>query len=388
VDALKSRLQRSSAGITSRGAMVVFQFSIMIVLIISLLVIHKQMWLIRHKDLGFRRDQLITIDIPYNSGKKHLLLRDALKKVSGIKGVAGANYLPPTDQWWITYMKNPENGEKLELEEINGDVGLIETLGIKIIQGRSFSSEFGNDTLAMLISESGLKASGLSKPFDSYLVLGEKDTVIARRHIIGVFRDFHIRSLYDKIHPMAIFLNTSQVQQLAVRIDSRDAQAVVGMIKHAWSDVFPDDPIQFAFTDEALHLRYQKEDQSQMVIASFALLSLFIAMMGLFGLSTYTLERRTKEIGIRLVNGAGLSQIFLVLSKQFIVWTCIAFIIASPLSWFAMKSWLQHFAYRTEISWWVFPAALLLSLLVAGTTIAWQIWRAANRNPVEALRYE
>jgi putative ABC transport system permease protein len=387
VDALKSRFPISKGGVTSRGVLVVFQFSIMIVLMVSLLVIHKQLRMIRNRDLGYRKEQLISLNIPFETGKQYTLLSEELRKLSGVQHVAGANYMPPTGQWWITYMMNPENREKLEVEEIRGDYDLAETLGLEITQGRSFSREYG-DSLSMLISESGLKMSGLANPLESYLVLGEKDTVVSRIHIVGVFKDFNMRSLYDEIRPMAIFLNTSVIQQMAIRVESTDTRALIREIEKVWARIYPDDPIQYYFVDEALHQTYLKEDQSQTIIGVFALLSLFIALMGLFGLSSYTLERRTKEIGIRLVNGAGIRDVFYALSKQFVLWILVSFVVAAPLSYYAMNRWLQHFAYRTPISWWVFILSLLVSLLVAAITISWQTYRAATRNPVEALRYE
>jgi putative ABC transport system permease protein len=388
IDALKSSLPVKRSWIPSRGALIIFQFSIMTGLLVCLMIMHKQLWLVRNKDLGFRKDQLVTIDIPYNSGNKYQLLSEELKSISGVKAISGAVYVPPGRQWWATSVKNPETGESFQLEEINSDYGFVETLGIELVQGRSFSREFGSDTLAMLINESGLKLSGLKNPLESYLVRGEKDTLVSRRFIIGVFKDFHIRSLYEKIQPMAIFLSPQMVQQMAVRLNSGDNQATVKQIRKSWRKIFPDDPIQYYFVDEALRLNYLKEDQAHSVIGIFAFLSLVIALMGLFGLSSYAVERRTKETGIRRVNGAGIKDIFFALSKQFALWILIAFVIAVPASWYAMNRWLQHFAYRTGTSWWIFLLALMVSLLVAGITISWQTFKAARRNPVEALKYE
>lgn len=388
IDALKSSIPLKRSWIPSRSALIVFQFSIMTALLVCLMIMHKQLWLIRNIDLGFRKEQMMTIDIPYNSGNKYQLLRDEMKSISGVKDISGATYVPPSKQWWITFMKNPETGESFQLEEIHSDYNFVETLGIELISGRTFSREFGSDTLAMLINESGLKLTGLKNPLESYLFLGEKDTVVSRRAIIGVFRDFHIRSLYEKKQPMAIFLSPRMVQQMSVRLNAGDTQETVRQIRKSWSKVFPEDPIQYYFVDEALHLNYLKEDQAHAVIGIFAFLSLVIAMLGLFGLSSYALERRTKETGIRRVNGAGIKDIFFVLSRQFAIWILIAFIIAVPASWYAMHRWLQHFAYRTEPSWWVFLLALFVSLFVAGITISWQTFKASTRNPVESLRYE
>ncbi len=175
---------------------------------------------------------------------------------------------------------------------------------------------------------------------------------------------------------------------MAIRLSPDDTKATLHDIEKVWSSVFPEDPIQYVFVDEALRLSYLKEDQAQSLITVFAFLSLIIALLGLFGLSAFALERRTKETGIRKVNGARPVDILFVLTRQFAGWILVAFIIAVPVSRYAMHRWLQHFAYRTEISWWIFLLAFFISILVAGITICWRTYLAAVRNPVEALRYE
>jgi putative ABC transport system permease protein len=197
-----------------------------------------------------------------------------------------------------------------------------------------------------------------------------------------------MRSLYEKVGPMVIFLSPRMVMQMAIRLTPGNERHVLAQIEKKWKVHFPEDPYQYFFVDEALHLSYRHDDQAYVLISLFAFLSFMIALMGLFGLSAFTMERRTKETGIRKVNGAKSTDIFYVLSRQFVLWILIAFVIAVPASWFAMHKWLQHFAYQTRISWWIFMLALLVSLCVALITIYWQTYRAATRNPVEALRYE
>ncbi len=388
IDALKGGLTLHKRRIPTRGILVVFQFTIMIALLSSLIVMQKQIWLLRNKDLGYRKDLLVIYNIPYGSENNYLVIKDQIKSFTGVVSVSGANYVPPGNQWWMTQMKDPVSGDSIMIEDIEADYGLLETLGVKMIEGRTPSTEFGTDSMSVMLNETALKQLQIKDPLDRYLYMGSKDTIVARRNIIGIFRDFHIRSLYEAIPPMAVYYNPSQVHQMVVRIAGSDIQSTLRHIEQKWKEVYTDDPIQFVFSDEAQRLNYLKEDQSYAMITMFTLISLFIAMLGLFGLSAYTMERRTKETGIRKVHGAGIRDIFFSLTRQFAYWTLLAFTVAVPVSWYAMNRWLQHFAYRTDILWWVFALALVTSLVVAGITIGWQTYRAATRNPVEALRYE
>jgi putative ABC transport system permease protein len=388
VEALKNFSQKQKNGLPTRGVLVVFQFSIMTCLLVCLIVMHKQQWLLRNKDLGYRKDLLITLYVPFNGQNKYQVLRDEMIKLPGIVSVSGANYIPPGDQWWIASMTDPATGKKLEMEQIMCDYGLVETLGIKMLEGRAFSREYGSDTLAVLINQTGLKMMGSKNPLESCLFFGDSNNIRTRRTIIGVFGDFHIRNLYEKVQPMLLFLVPGAVQQMAIRLSAINTRSTLHDVEKVWSSVFTEDPIQYVFVDEALRLIYVKEDQAQSMITGFAFLSLMIALLGLFGLSAFALERRTKETGIRKVNGARPVDILVVLTRQFAGWIVIAFVIAVPLSWYAMHRWLQHFAYRTEISWWIFLLAFAISILVAGLTICWRTYLAAIRNPVEALRYE
>ena len=388
IDTIKGSLPVSNARIPSRGVLVIFQFSIMISLLSCLMIMQKQLVLVRNTDLGFRKDQLISVDIPDKSFDKYLVMKEALKKIPGIENVSGAAYMPPSGQYWICKFKDPQTAAEFQFEEINGDYDLIETLGVKLIQGRTFSRDYGADTISILINESGLKLLGITEPIGASLIRLENDPARSNFVIIGVISDFHARSLYDKIQPMAIFLTPGMVRQLAIRIAPANTNSTLKEIEKSWKSIFPDDPIQYTFVDEALRLNYIKEDQSFFLISLFAFLSFVIALMGLFGLSAFAAEKRTKEIGVRKVNGAMAADILYLLCRQFGKWITLAFLIALPLAWYGMQRWLQHFAYRTGLSWWVFALAVCISMLVAFITIGLQTYRAATRNPVEALRYE
>lgn len=388
IEALRNRVPVRFSRLPSRSILVVFQFTLMITLISCILIMQKQLIMLRKSDLGFRKEQLITLNIPGNSFDRYKLLKEELRNIQGVANVSGAAYLPPTNQWWISGLKNPQTGENIDFEEINGDYDLAETLGLTITQGRSFSRTYGMDSLSIMINETGLKMLGMKNPLDNYLIREESDPLRTKKKIIGVFKDFHIRPLYDKIQPMAIFLSPEMVQQMAVRLTKEAGENTLNAIKSKWKEVYPDDPIQYTFVNEGLQRAYSKEDKAYALIMFFAVLSMVIALLGLFGLSAIEAQGRRKETGIRKVNGAMPGHIFYSLSYRFIIWIITAFCISTPLSWYIMHRWLEHFAYRTSLSWWIFGVAAIVSFVAAMITVGWQTILAATRNPVEALRYE
>ncbi|KPK82468.1 MAG: hypothetical protein AMS27_14535 [Bacteroides sp. SM23_62_1] len=388
VDAIKNTIPVSDLRLPSRGVLVIFQFSIMICLMSCLICMKKQLNLLHNKDLGFRKEQLVIIDIPRDSYDKYVRLKDELRKLNSVTNVSGAAYIPPSNQWWVFDLEDPISGESFQFEEINTDYDFMETMEIEILQGRSFSHDFGKDSMAILINETGLMKLGMKEPLDAYLIGPDYYPSRSRMMIIGVFRDYHARSLYEEIYPMAIFLSPTMTREMAVRLAPESLDKIMRLIQEKWVSVFPDDPMQFSFVDEGMRLKYIKEDQTYAMISMFTFLSLVIALMGLFGLSVFVIERRIKEIGIRKVHGSKNIDIIYLLSKQFSVWIGIAFVIAFPVAWYAMYRWLMHFSYKTELSWWIFALSGFITICIAFMTIFWQSFRAALRNPVESLRYE
>jgi putative ABC transport system permease protein len=388
VDAIKNTIPVNTLRIPSRGILVVFQFSIMICLMSCLICMKKQLSLLYNKDLGFRKEQLVVIDIPGNSYASYSRLKDELSKLHSVTNVSGAAYIPPSNEMWLFDVKNPVSGESFQFEEINADYDFIETMGIEMLQGRSFSHDFGKDSSAVLINETGLKKLGIKDPLDTYLIGPDYYPSRSRMMVIGVIRDFHPRSLYEKIYPMAIFLSPSMTRKMAVKLAPESLDKIIKLIQEKWASVFPDDPMQFSFVDEGMRFKYLKEDQTYAMIRMFAFLSFIIALMGLFGLSVFVIERRTKEIGLRKAHGSKNIDIIYLLSRQFSLWIGVAFVIAVPVSWYAMHRWLLHFAYKTELSWWIFALSGIISMGVALMTIFWQSFKAASRSPVESLRYE
>lgn len=388
IDAIKNKIPVHKLRLPSRGILVVFQFSIMICLMSCLIGMQKQINLLHNKDLGFRKEQLVVVDIPGNSYEQYLRLKDDLSKLHSVISVSGAVYVPPSNECWIFDVKNPDTGESFRFEEINADYDFVESMGIKLIQGRSFSRDYGRDSIAILINETGLKELGIKEPLDSYLIGPDYVPSRSKMIIIGVFRDFHARSMYEKINPMAILLSPGMTAKMTVRLAPESLDKSIKALEEEWANVFPDDPMQYSFVDEAMRMKYVKEDQNHAIIGLFTVLSLAIALMGLFGLSVFVIERRTREIGLRKVHGCRNLDIIYLLSKQFTVWIAIAFFVAAPVAWYALHRWLQHFAYKTEISWWIFALSGFISMGIALMTISWQTFRAASKNPVESIRYE
>jgi putative ABC transport system permease protein len=388
IDAIKNNIPAGNQRLPSRGILVVFQFSIMICLMACLIGMQKQLNLLHNEDLGFRKEQLVVVDIPGNSYEQYLRLKDDLGKLHSVISVSGAVYVPPSNECWLFDVKNPETGESYQFEEINADYDFVESMGIELLQGRSFSRDYGRDSVAILINETGLKKLGIKDPLESYLIGPDYYPSRSKMIIIGVFRDFHARSMYEKINPMAILLSPEMTAKMTVRLAPESLDKSIKAIEKEWVTVFPDDPMQYSFVDEAMRMKYVKEDQNHAIIGLFTVLSLAIALMGLFGLSVFVIERRTREIGLRKVHGCKNLDIIYLLSKQFTIWIALAFFIAAPVAWYALHRWLQHFAYKTEVSWWIFAISGFVSIGIALLTISWQTFRAASRNPVESIRYE
>jgi putative ABC transport system permease protein len=388
IDAIKNTIPVNKLKIPSRGFLIIFQFSIMICLFSCLIGMHKQLNLIYHKDLGFRKEQLVVINIPGDSYAKYVQLKNELKQLSSITSVSGAAYIPPNNELWMFDLKDPVTGESFKFEEVNADYNFIETMGIKMLQGRSFSHDFGRDSAGILINETGLKRLRIKDPLDFWLMGPEYYPSRSKMTILGVFKDYHARSLYEEVYPMAVFLSPEMSRQMVVRLTPASLEISMDLIRKKWTAIFPDDPMEYSFVDEGMRLKYIKEDQVYATIGMFTFLSLVIALMGLFGLSVFVIERRTKEIGLRKVYGSKNFDILFLLSRQFSAWIVIAIIIATPVALYAMKRWLQHFAYKTDLSWWIFALSGFISFCVALITISWQTYKAASGNPVDALRYE
>ena len=258
-------------------------------------------------------------------------------------------------------------------------------MGISIKEGRNFSASNVSDLKATyLINERAIKQYGLKNPIGQIITPGNG----IKGEIIGIFQDFHYRGLNYEQTPVILFYNLEHMRYINIKINGKNIEGAMEKIKATWNEMCPAFGFEYSFLNETYDLQYKSERRFEHLLFAFTLLALFIASIGLFGLSIHSTGRRTKEIGLRKVNGARVTEILMMLNFDFIKWVAIAWLISCPIAWFVMKKWLMNFAYRTELCWWIFGCAGLIAFGIASLTVSWQSWKAATRNPVEALRYE
>jgi len=338
--------------------------------------------------MGFHPERLVAVNMPANEDNGYARMKEELTRLHFVSNISGAAYLPPNNEFWLFDLNNPVSGEAFQFEEINADYEFVETMGIEIVQGRSFSKDHATDSTAILINETALRKLGFDNVTDAWLKGPEYYPSRSKMNIIGVFRDYHARSFYDKIYPMVIFLSPSMAYQMVIRLAAEAPHNCMDIISERWASVFPDDPMQYTFIDEGMRMKYRQEHKLFATISLFTLLSVVISLLGLFGLSIFVIRRRTLEIGLRKVYGGSNSGIIYLLSKQFTLWIVAAMFIAIPIAWYTMNQWLQHFAYKTTLSWWIFALSAIIAITVAMLTISRQTIAASSRNPVESLHYE
>jgi putative ABC transport system permease protein len=372
-----------------RQALVVSQFVISISLIICIGIVYKQLNYIHNKDMGFNKDQIITVDFGfnqfnnYNAFKTELLKNNEIQAVSllggsvpGKEGVIEngfvANGTPAEEQQWFSAMFASHDFEKV--------------LNVEFIQGHAFQAGSSTDSTGYIINESAAKALGwgadvVGKRLDQAL----NGNINGTGEVIGLVKDFHYQPLYVPIKPLVIRLGGNV---LSIKVRSQDLQATVAAIQQEWNKLFQDNPFRYSFMDENFAQLYKKEDNFSKTIQYFSVLAVFIACLGLLGLSSYATEARRKEIGVRKVNGASTFELVTLLLKDFSVLIGIAFVIAVPVSYYFGTRWLGNFAYKTDIGVVVFIVSGFISLLLAVITVSYHTFRAARTNPVQSLRYE
>jgi putative ABC transport system permease protein len=269
------------------------------------------------------------------------------------------------------------------------DENYIPTLDIKILQGRNFSPEFLTDSTAMVINEAAAKFLGEKNLLNKklYTVYDINTKKLYEYHIIGIIKNFHFSSLRDVVTPLAFLLGKDH-GSISVKIQMTNIAVTIGQIKNKWKSITKSQPFDYSFMDDDFNKLYTVEQRTGQIFVTFAILAIFIACLGLFGLITYAAEQRVKEIGIRKVLGANVNSIVSLISKDFLVLICMASLVAFPLAWWAMRKWLQDFAYRVEIGWWAFAFAGIITVLIALLTISFQAVKAATANPVKSLRTE
>jgi putative ABC transport system permease protein len=397
IKVLKGKFHSNKYGVALRNALVVFQFAISILLIICTIVVNQQMTFMLGDALGFRQDHVIEIQRSDLVDGKNKAFRQELGKIAGVERVGGASTLPGEQGFFGIAWQVLGSKESMTGRGIIVDDAFAGTLGLTLKEGRFFSNAFGTDSLSVVLNEKAVAALGLREP-----VVGTRLTTTTEFYnprpdsfytytVVGVVRDFHYQTLHQAIEPLVI-TNASKfggvTNLTAVRINGTDLHQAIGAIEHVWRQFVPDHPLHYGFLDENLAAQYKAEQTLQRIFTVFSALAIFIACIGLLGLAAYATQQRMREMSIRKVLGAGRSSIVRLLSKDFIRLVSLSAFIAFPAAWLAMHAWLQGFAYRIGLSWWVFVLAWLACLLITLVTISVQAIRAAAVNPVKVLRSE
>ncbi|HEX8024406.1 ABC transporter permease [Mucilaginibacter sp.] len=392
IDVLKGKLASGFKGGMLRSSLVVFQFFISIVLIIGTLVIYNQLKYIQNKDLGYNRSQVLVIHGVYDLGDQSKVLRDEVKQLPGVMGVTMTGFLPTSDyrNSSSVFQERVLDPKKAVLAQTwVVDDSYLPTLGIKLTRGRNFSSQMPTDSAAMIINETAAKLMGVRDPLNKsmFLPMDNMAKTFKEYHIVGVIKDFNFASLRTNVTPVVLMYGDN-TGALSVKVNTANITALMGMIKDKWKSIKPGKEFEYSFMDEDFDSSYRAEQRMGTIFIICTSLTIIIACLGLFGLAAYSAEQRTKEIGIRKVLGANVAAIVGMLSKDFIKLVMIALVIAIPVAWFAMQQWLQGFAYRQNIQWWVIVLAGGAAVLIAFVTISFQSIKAALANPVRSLKNE
>lgn len=385
-----------------RSSLVVFQFVISIFLIIGAITVNRQLNFIQNKKLGFEKNQVIVIHDTYAIRPNVEAFKNEVLKNSSVESGSVSGFLPveSTDSWrndntfWMEG-KSPAVENLVSLQNWRVDYDYIKTLGMKVKMGRGFSNEFPSDSTAVVLNEAAVAQFGLTDPigkkissWNGNLPDGSPDPKsIKSWTIVGIIENFHFSSLKESITSLGLFLGKSD-GSVSFRFNANQSQETIQAIENTWKKLAPGQPFQYSFLDEDFGRMYSSEQRLGKIFAAFASLAIIIACLGLFALTAFTAEQRTKEIGIRKVMGASVSSIVVLLSKEFGKLILIAFVLAAPLAWFAVDWWLKSYTFKTEIGVMVYAMAGLFCLMIAWITMGYQSIRAATSNPVKSLRSE
>ncbi|HPR17349.1 MAG TPA: ABC transporter permease [Candidatus Cloacimonadota bacterium] len=384
---LKGSLFKGKQRSGFRNTLVLFQFAISIIVILCTIITLQQMHYISNKELGFNKDQLLVIERAYILDDQLPVYKEEISKLAAVKSASAVFSVPGSCSDGSMFNKDNNTPDELHhFYRLCGDYDYLETMGFELAEGRYFSPEFASDKSAIIINEAAVKELGYENPLGRFIL--EPDSA-EKLTIIGVVKDFHNNSFRDEITPMMIFHPDIWYKELmAVRIDSENEAGTIQMLEENWHKLAGEQPFEYFFMDNYFDNLHRSEQMSGKFFTIFAILAIFIACLGLFGLAAFTAEQKTKEIGVRKVMGATVSNIASILVMQFIKWIILANLIAWPVGYFVMKTWLQNFAYHINLNIGYFLLSGIMTLLIAVVTVSYLVVNAANRNPVEALKYE
>ncbi len=392
VKAVKGNFRPGRSAALPRKVLVVKQFTISIALIIGTMIVYQQIQHVKQRPVGYTREGLLQLRprSPEYWGKYHSL-RDELKKTGVVYEVAEANYSVTNTLGWNPFFdwkgRDPDFNPSFNTIRVTHEYG--KTVGLQFIDGRDFSRELSTDLSGLLINESALKLMGLENPVGEIISWDPPHQPFAYYQILGVVKDMVKGSPFEATYPSIIFLSEDDLNWLYIRINPQvSVSEALPKIREAFNRIVPSAPFDYEFVDDVYAAKFQAEERIGKLAGFFATLAIFISCLGLFGLASFVAEQRTKEIGIRKVVGASVTNIWYMLSKDFILLVIFSCVAAIPIAYYFLNGWLQKYEYRMEISWWIFIGAGVGALLIAMLTVSFQAVRAATANPVESLRYE
>ena len=393
VEVLKGKFRTSWRGLYLRKGLVIFQFVATVVLLVGTFTVYRQITFMRQQDLGVNIDQTLILRGPASTDStytaKYEVFRNALSQYPEITAVTASTSIPGEQPGWnaggIRLISEGEESSK-QYRVLATDYDFVDAYGLKLAAGRAFSREYPNETASVLMNESATKLMGFMNVEDALQkeIFFWGDTF----RIVGVLKDYHQESL-KKAHDQLIFRFNPEVRgYYSLKVASANMQQTVDRVKETWSSVFMGNPFDYFFLDEHYNNQYKADQQFGKITALFSVLAIFIACLGLFGLSSLTAVQRTKEIGVRKVMGASVPGILLLVGRNFVVLVAVAFLIATPIAWIVMNNWLESFANRIPMSWWIFVLPGAVVVLIAMFTISFHTIQAARANPAHSLRYE
>jgi ABC-type antimicrobial peptide transport system permease subunit len=384
VEVMKSTIKGSFGELLARKGLVVFQFAISLVLIIGISVISKQMSFIQNQNLGYDQSHLVQINASGINPKQLDSFLGELKKSPGVENASSLSHplvgLRSSTIGLSWEGKNPD--EQVKFENMTVNMGLIETMGFEVVDGRAFSIDFGEEDSKIILNEAAVRIIGFGNPVGQIVNLWGED-----KEVIGVIKDFNFESLKENVKPAFLKYDPGFTEKIMVRIGAQNQQKTIAGINELFVKQTAQ-PMDYSFVDADYQSLYASEQRVSKLAKYFGVMAIFLSCLGLFGLAAFTAEKRKKEIGVRKVMGASTMGILTLVSKDFVRLILISIVIAMPLAWYFANNWLKSYAYQTNLSWWIFAGSGLILMLIAVLTVGFQAFKAANTNPVESLKSE
>ncbi len=397
IDGLRKHMKGLKNHQNLRSGLVIFQFAVAIILIIGTFLVYQQIGFMQNKNLGYDKDQVVVVNDANSLGNNLQAYRERMLQHPSVKSATVSSFLPiPSSRSNSTYSTSPEfrQDNMINMQQWWVDQDYLRTLGLKMAEGRFFDRKFPSDSSAIILNQAAADVLQFEEPIGQRIFAIRDDVDVPQSPndfkyytVIGVVEDFHFESLRQPITALAMFLGNGQ-GDLSLRFESGATASLIDAMESNWRNMTHEQPFSYRFLDESFGRTYEAEQRIGTISLLFAVLAILVSCLGLFGLSTFVVEQRTKEIGIRKILGASVLQVVGMLSTGFLKLVLLSLLLAIPISWYVMSHWLTNFAYRIEISWWVFAMAACMGLILTFITVSLQSTRAALSNPIESIRVE